>query len=337
MRIIKILVLGILLTLPGSLLAQVKVGTAGAQWLKLPVSARSAGMADAFLPLADDVTALYYNPGGLIQLEKPTVAASHLQLPVGTAMEWFGYANPMYRGRDVASVWGVYGTFLHTDMMDVTTPMQPDGNGQQFNYMDVTLGLAWTQRLTNKFAVGATIKYLQESTYEEYARGWSADVGTYYDTNWRSVRLAMIISNFGPDMEFVDGPYPLPISFRFGVGATPIDRDGHRMELSFQFGHPNDNVEEADVGVEYSFKEKFALRWGKRFNGIKRYSWDKHQENFDNDPYYEYPILDANGVPSLDGMSFGVGLKFAEFQFDLAYQPNKYLGSNSLITLSYQF
>lgn len=70
MRLIPILALcAAVLTVSQTALAQVKAGTVTATFLELPVSARGMGMADALLPIADDVSAIYFNPAGLTQLE----------------------------------------------------------------------------------------------------------------------------------------------------------------------------------------------------------------------------------------------------------------------------
>ncbi|MGH7455068.1 MAG: hypothetical protein ACRENG_27180, partial [bacterium] len=42
-----------------------QIGTTAAQFLKLAPNARAAGMGHAFTGLADDVNAMYWNPGGL--------------------------------------------------------------------------------------------------------------------------------------------------------------------------------------------------------------------------------------------------------------------------------
>lgn len=339
MKLLRSTLVMILLMLPVTLLAQVKTGTMGASFLKVGISARAAGMGDAFLPLADDVSALYYNPAGLIQLEKPQTAFTHLMMfdGVGLSLDWFGYAKPFLRRGNVISVLGISGTFMYTDMMDVTTPIRSSGTGERFNYTDLAIGVTWTQRLTNKFAVGTTIKLINESTYGENAVGWAADVGTYYDTNWRTVRLAMMISNFGPDLTFVETPYPLPIEFRFGIGATPIHTDIHNLEVSFQFGHPSDNLELAIIGLEYEWNKFLALRYGKKINGFRRYKWEDYQNNIDKDPYVEYPILEEDGTLSFDGMSWGVGISWNAFNADFGYTLNKYMGAHKFVTLHYQF
>ena len=47
---------------PSKVLGQAKVGTTGAQFLELGVSARAMGMAEAFTAVSDDISSVYYNP-----------------------------------------------------------------------------------------------------------------------------------------------------------------------------------------------------------------------------------------------------------------------------------
>jgi long-chain fatty acid transport protein len=52
-------------------------GTSGAQFLRIGAGARAPGMGGAFSPIADDATAIYWNPGGLSQLSKREVSLSY--------------------------------------------------------------------------------------------------------------------------------------------------------------------------------------------------------------------------------------------------------------------
>src|SRR5437868_6492711 len=52
-------------------------GTSGGQFLRVGVGARAPGMGGAFSPVADDATAIYWNPAGLAMLEKKEVSVSY--------------------------------------------------------------------------------------------------------------------------------------------------------------------------------------------------------------------------------------------------------------------
>jgi len=332
MRIVKsilVFALGLILTQAG--LAQNKAGTAGGQFLKLGATARGLAMADALLPLADDVSALYYNPAGLTLLEGQHAAVSYFSLPVGVYNMWLGAA----RGYpELGMTVGASLTYLNSGMMEETTPLAPTGTGREFNWVDMAVGVTVAKRLTNKFSTGLTLKMINESTMEFDATGWAADVGTYYDTGWRSLRIAMIISNFGSEPKFIEKTYRLPINFKFGVSLDLIGAAGdeHFVVGAFEFGHPSDNVEQVDLGLEYGFHDRFFLRLGKQINGIKRDEWNDYVVDPGLDPFLEKPLL------SLDGFSAGVGFQFEFAGFDAAldyaFLPNEYLGSLQMVTFS---
>src|SRR4029079_6571195 len=67
--------------------------------------ARAPGMGNAFVGLADDVYALYYNPAGLAQLKRPELATSYTRLLLGLSdnsnlsSSFVGYAHPLKEGK----------------------------------------------------------------------------------------------------------------------------------------------------------------------------------------------------------------------------------------------
>jgi len=68
MKKIALAVIMVLLISSMSFAAFSKLGTAGAQFLKIGIGARGAGMAGAFSAVADGASALYWNPAGIVQL-----------------------------------------------------------------------------------------------------------------------------------------------------------------------------------------------------------------------------------------------------------------------------
>ena len=323
-----------LILLPGLCWGQAKVGTSGVQFLKVGVSARAMGMAEAFLGVADDASALYYNPGGLLQLERPDHILTHISYPAGIAFEYLGSAWPLPR---LNAAVGFQVTFLHTDEMDETTPEMPYGTGRTFTASDLAAGVSYAQQLTDKFSVGGTVKYIEERLADEKAIGVAFDIGTFYDTGWKSIIISMAITNFGPDMDFVDSPFPMPMNFKFGGSMRVLQAYPHELILAVEGWHPNDNLEQFNLGLEYGFMDMGFLRVGKKINGFKRYSWDEYLEDNDKDPYVEYPVINEDGAISTDGLCLGAGLKLnlptIDLRIDYAFTKIDKLGSMSFFTL----
>ncbi len=320
-----------------SLFGQAKVGTAGVQFLKIGVSARGVAMADAFTAIANDASALYYNPAGLIQLDKPEGIASHIDFPAGVAYEFLGMAYPLRR---MNAVIGFFAGGLWTDEMIETTPENPYGTGRTFMASDIAIGASYVQRLTDKFTVGGSVKFINENLADESAYGWTADVGTFYETGWNRIILAMLVSNFGPNMNFVNAPFPMPMNFKVGASITPILTEDNELVCDVEFCHPKDNLEMISIGVEYTFKGLVSLRGGKKINGWSRDKWEDYAESEQGkDPFIEYPVIDENGNLSLHGFTVGGGLKFKTIglTIDYAYSSYGFFGSLHRYTIGYTF
>lgn len=320
----------------GAAFGQAKVGTAGVQFLKIGPASRGVGMADAFTAVADDASALYYNPAGLIQLQSPDIIFSHVDYPADVNYEFLGIAYPLKVNNSVV---GFSISGLWTDWMPETTPEMPYGTGRKFMASDLAVGASYVHRLTDKFTVGGTVKFLNENLADEAAYGWAADVGTYYETGWKRICIAMLVSNFGPDMEFVSTPFPMPMNFKVAGSIVPVLDDKNKLTLDLEFSHPNDNLEMVNIGAEYVWKDMVSLRGGKRINGWKRDSWEDYQANqTDNNPFYEYPVIDENGNICLGGFTFGAGIEFNNgLYIDYAYDNIQYFGSIHRYTLGFSF
>lgn len=261
-----VLLIGLLvLAAPGLVHGQAKVGTTGAQFLELGVSARAMGMAEAFTAVADDISAVYYNPAGLTSLWGRETMATYIQLPSGINYGFVAFGIPL---ESIGGVLGFAMYGLSTGWMPVRTYEQGKigGTGQEFQANDYAISASYGRYLTDKFSIGVTLKFIGEYYFNESASGWAVDVGTSYDTGFRGFKIAMIISNFGPDLKMIEEDYPLPINFRFGGAINLIERSEHMVTMAAEGGHPSDNLEKYNIGVEYIYRDRFSLRSGHRFN-----------------------------------------------------------------------
>ena len=320
-KLILLSVLAFLLCLPALSLGQAKVGTSGAQFLEIGISARAIGMGEAFVGLADDASALYYNPGGIANMENYELMVTHIDYPADIQYEFVGLVVPtpqFYGNLGLALYW------LHTDDMAYTTYAHPEGDGRTFSAGDLALAGTYGASLTDHLSIGLTMKYIHSFLELETANGWALDLGIYYNTGYRDFTLCMALANFGPDMKFIREEYPLPIDFRFGASINLMESANNKLVWAVQASRPSDNLEQFNTGMEYWLSDFFAIRAGKKFE--EDYTDDSVMplENEDNTPYDN-----RNSFNLTSGYTFGFGLKIpvsmTNMQIDYAYQDMGYL------------
>jgi hypothetical protein len=236
-----------------------KVGTAGAQFLKIGLGTRGAAMGGAFVATADDPSAAWWNPACLVRVPGTQVQLTHT--------EWL--EDVRYEAGAVSREFPGIGTLalqfglLNSGEMDVTTVEQPEGTGETFT------------------CTGVNFKYVREQWDDISASGLAVDLGTLYNTGFRTLRIGMTIQHFGGELtpggeysSWFSGedslkaylPYSLPMTFKLGLAMDVIDRGPHFLTVEVDGIHPNDNVEQLGIGAEYWFNGIVALRGGYRVN-----------------------------------------------------------------------
>jgi len=288
-----VVVLTALWCLPGYA-AETKAGTVGFKFLDIGVGARPLAMGETFVAIADDATSLFWNPAGIAQVEKFEAIAAYTSWPADIHLYSGGV---VYNMPNFGAV-GLSFTNLYSGEMNITSPEFPDGRGT-FTAGDWAAGLTYARFLTDRFSFGATFKLIHETLcdYGDYnVNGWAADIGTHYDTGYRSIRIGMSIMNFGPDMRYevdndqdgktsedkIDGQdndgdgltdedpeesaLPLPLSFRVGLAMDVLDLEANRVTLLAELMHPSDNEERYLFGAEYWYSDMLALRTGYKVN-----------------------------------------------------------------------
>ncbi|MGA9120646.1 MAG: PorV/PorQ family protein [Bacteroidota bacterium] len=339
MRPIFALLLALLL-LPTMLFCQSKSGTAAGTFLEIPVGARGISLGGAFVSLTNDATSLYWNASGIARLAKNEALVSHTNWIAGTSLDFAGLALPL----------GSFGTlgfsFTQLSMADmmVRTVELPEGTGEYFSASDLAIGVSYARVLSDRFSIGFTAKYIQESIWHEVAYAMAVDIGTTFRTDlFGGMTIGASLSNFGTSMKLAgrdarqfirldptkqgtNGQIPadvefdswdLPLLFQIGVSATPVKSEDFALSVAVDALHPSDYVETVNAGAELAYRNFLFIRGG--------YS----------------SIRDPN---SEGGLSLGVGLTSALFSttglevtFDYAYRDMGRLENIQVISVGVQF
>ncbi|MCD6132662.1 MAG: PorV/PorQ family protein [Candidatus Hydrothermae bacterium] len=320
-----------------------KVGTSGAAFLKINTSARIQGLAGAFSAIANDVTGMTMNPAGLGNLTRPQVSINYTKWIADINYGYIAVGFPVKFG-----AFGIQAGMLSIGDMEETTLEEPEGTGFTFSASSMVFGMTYARAMTDKLTFGITGKFIRESIKRESATGLAVDLGSYYRTGFKSLRIAMAINNFGTSMRFkgpdldypvipsdwqdewnyAGGPLPLslksssyslPLMFRLGIAYDFIDNGKNLLTGDFDLLHPNDGQEKFALGFEYTFDRIFSLRVGYKLDPDKY--WDQESK--------------------IEGLSAGTGLKLrlpnALLNIDYAFVNNGKLGFNHFVTVGYSF
>ncbi len=327
-------------------MAQSKVGTTAGQFLGIAVGPRAIAMGSAYVASAEDVTSLFWNPGAFVQTSNSEFVFSNTEWLAGTKFRWFGFMLNI----DGINALGLSLTQLDYGEEDVTTVDFPDGTGQRWSASDIAIALSYSRKLTDRFSIGGSAKYVGQRIWNESASGVTFDLGLLFVTDFNNMRLGMSMSNFGGDLT-LDGedliqrvdidpahsganktlvaklktdPWPMPLLFRVGVAMDVVKNEDMSATIAVDALRPSDNNESINVGGEVSWMSMLYLRAG--------YTSVLTKQSID--PFGEKTLQ--------QGPSFGAGLKYTISGvggLEVDYALNKFglFGNLNTIAVSIRF
>ena len=274
------------------LASQTSWGAETASFLNIGVGARGLGMAGAYTALADDVSALYWNPAGLAKLEKREFSASHAEMYASTRLDFLAYAQPTSQGTFAAGL-----TYLSQGKIDGRDSLGRQTPGYDASDAAVSLGYARKLELAD---LGATVKYLRSRIASSEAQGVAVDIGA--KRTFERVNVAAALRNLGPGLKFQDQRNDLPL--RFAVSAAYKFAGGHAAAVELVNG-PRGAGTQASFGGEYQAVKNLCLRAGYTTQTM---------------------ITGGTGFDAARGLTMGLGLRNERWSLDYAVLPSGELG-----------
>ena len=247
-----------------------KTGTTAAKFLSIEVGSNAVGMGGAYTSIANDATAMYWNPAGLSFHDTKEVYFNHANWIADISFDYFGITFPMNN----KSVLGFNLTSVTMDEMEVTR-YGNENTGETFRAADYAIGSTYALNLTDRFSVGINGKYIQQSIANSHAKGFAVDFGTLFITPF-GFTLGTSISNFGPKLrmtgddlligadvdENIEGNnesvtgvlstdyFDLPLVLRIGVSDQFQMGPRNKIIISADAISPNDNANYINAGLK---------------------------------------------------------------------------------------
>ena len=258
------------------------------KFLSLTVDPRASALGGA--ATANDINnsnAMFMNPA--------TMAYQTATATVGVMQtQWisdinYNAASISFRPEANIGVFGIsivsvdYGEFIGT--VRDTNPSGYLDTGT-FSPSALAVGLGYARPLTDRFAIGANVKYAYQDLTSaavdfndsgdgyinrDYNQGTIAfDFGMLYNTGFESMTFAMSVRNFSQELKYEQENYELPLTFRIGIAMdlidfTSLDPSQHSFRLAIDANRPRDFSEQIMIGGEYTIMNTVALRAGYTF------------------------------------------------------------------------
>ncbi|MBP1657593.1 MAG: hypothetical protein H6Q31_2194 [Bacteroidetes bacterium] len=287
MRAVRMLV--VVLSMAGAVAAaQTSVGKYAGEFISLGVGGRALALGGAYVALANDVTAGYWNPAGLAHISYPQIALMHDEQFGSLVNHDYGaVAIPVGSRTSI----GLSLIRLGVDDIPDTRNAGVDINGNvtydpaqfsrvdpdrvtYFNAADYALYFTYAQRYSDDFTYGANVKLIRRDLGDATATGIGFDVGVWYTpmenlvlgANVQDITTTFLAWSTGrnelisPTMK-VGSAYFIDL---FGGRFAPaVDVDvrfeNRRYASTMNFGPVSFDLH---GGLEFQFKELIALRAG---------------------------------------------------------------------------
>lgn len=317
--------------------------TSAVSFLLIAPNSRAGGMGETGAALADDATALFWNPGGLAFQQGQEVSITHTPwLPAfhlsDLYIDYLVYRRPMpqLNGNIAASI-----TYLNegqfTRTLNDPTPLET------WNAYEFAVTLGYSTQLSDELGLGINGRFIHSQlapfgTAEEQgtgtASGFSFDVGMLYKPKTLIIPFTGLdigdhftagfnLTNLGPSISYIDRAQadPLPTSLRLGLGYKIFDDQFNK--LTYVVDVSKLLVRKLPDGTSDPFYKAILTSWvDKPFRdemrefdssmGLEYWynNWIALRAGF----FYEDP---NNGNRKF--MTFGAGLRYDIFGFDFSY------------------
>ncbi|MBN1351788.1 PorV/PorQ family protein [candidate division KSB1 bacterium] len=209
------------------------VSEAGILFLLISPGVRADGMGEAFVAISDDVSAVYWNPGGLAFQDGSYGPAREFifmhsnwlpQLTSDLFYDFAAYKHYVYG----LGTFGISLTYLNLGEQIITYETGPEEMGRFMSY-DAAAALSYGTTMTDNIGMGVTIRLIRSNLAPigagaEQGKGqtwaFNFDMGLLYrNMLFDGFNLGMNVSNIGPKIAYIDVDQadPQPTNLKIGL------------------------------------------------------------------------------------------------------------------------
>lgn len=265
-------------------------------------SARATGMGSAFVGVADDSSAILWNPAGLAGQSHLGTALHHHSWLAGIVQETAVVAVPL------GAFGGVGGSLNYVNYGSIAGHDEAGAETASYTPSRFGFGAGWGTTLLAGLSAGISAKGSMQSIGSKSYSAFAADLGAL----WAPVphlRVGLVYSNLGMKVSGYSLASALRVGASYGLELIP----SHAMLVAVSGALEPDGVDRIQLGVEDVMFSMVAVRLG-------------YQANLVN-----------NHIAGLTGLTVGLGGLYKQVSLDYAFLPFGDLGTTHRVSLGYTF
>ncbi len=310
------------------------VSEAAVLFLLISPGARPSGMGEAFAAIADDATAVYWNPAGLAFQTGRELTLMHANwLPQLTNDMFYDFAAYRQSVEGLGTV-GLNVTYLNLGKQYITGEDSPEVLGE-FTSFDFAVSLTYGTLVGRNTAVGVGLRYIRSNLStvgagaekgSGKANAFAVDLAVLYKAPWlKGLSFGANLSNMGPKITYIDAAQadPLPTNLKAGVAYKAINSPYNK--LTFALDVNKLLVRRYADGTSDPFYKAIFTSWTDQPIGdeFKTMIYSGGFEYW----YADLFALRAGYYYDEEGKvkyaTFGAGIQYHKYRFDFAYVSAK--------------
>ncbi len=231
-------------------------GSTTANFLKIGMGARAAGMGDAFMAVADDSLSVYWNPAGMMLLRGTDISLTHAEWMEGVKHEFLTFATRRKNEGAMGFSLTYLGVTPYASTLETPTG-EYAGTGEDVSARDLAFSLAFAQRLgfwfpgktMNKLMVGLKGNLVNQHLDDGGSTGLSFDLGGLYEIRRGRTYAALTVSNVGSRMSGRSQPLAVTVGASHKLRKLAMKKDS--LVIAIAAPYYNDTSFRFNIGAEY--------------------------------------------------------------------------------------
>lgn len=190
-------------------------------FLRIGVGAKAMSMGGAFVGMADAVSAVYWNPAGLVQLSGAWLTGMHTFMTLDRRYDFVSFALGYGRRQAIGLSWLGYGVSNIQGRDEFGNPIDEFSNSENSFILSYATCLG---RITRKLSIGVNLKYLCQNLASKVAYGLGFDAGVRIKLS-DYVALGLIAQDIGSTLEWQESQHEdnIPITIRAGASIKLLN------------------------------------------------------------------------------------------------------------------